>query len=357
MRRRATGKDVAERAGVSLTTVSLVVNRRKNVAIPEETRQRVLDAARDLGYRPNGLVRGLVRGRTQTIGVIVPRLDSSFHAAVVHGIQGVLRTEGWRMLLADSEHRFEDESHEVELLLQHRVDGLISVALVDDVPEETVREWVAGLANDGVSMVVVDDQIAAGIVDCVTTDDELGARLVVEHLIALGHTHIAHLGAGDAMSSARSRRAGYEAALRDAGLTVDPDLVAGTSYFATPDDVLCLAERLLGAAPRPTAVFCANDDLAAELIAVVRSRGMRVPEDLSVAGYGDTAAGHLLGITTIHQDPISMGRTSAERLFERLKSPELPPKHISLSVRLIRRGTTAPPKAKTNPTGPQRVSP
>lgn len=334
-------------AGVSLTTVSLVLNRRKNIAIPEETRERVLNAARELGYRPNGLVRGLVRGRTQTVGVIVPRLDSSFHAAVVHGIQGVLRTEGRRMLLADSEHRFADESREVELLLQHRVDGLISVALFDDVPLEELRAWALGLTNDGVAMVVVDDHSAAGIVDCVTTSDEQGARLIVEHLIALGHRRIAHLGAGDAMSSARSRRAGYEEALRGAGLEPDPRLLTGTSYFMSSEEVRAALRSLMEVSPRPTAVFCANDDLAAECIAAAREASIAVPDELSVAGYGDTAAGHLLGITTIHQDPVSMGRRSAERLLQRLNAPDLAPDHIVLPVQLVPRNTTTAPHAVT----------
>ena len=335
-------------AGVSLTTVSLVLNRRKDVAIPEETRERVLDAARKLGYRPNGLVRGLVRGRTQTIGVIVPRLDSSFHAAVVHGIQSVLRIEGRRMLLADSEHRFEDGSREVEHLLQHRVDGLISVALFDDVPLQTMLDWVQGLVRDGVAMVVVDDHSAASLVDCVTTSDEQGAQCIVDHLISLGHRRIAHLGAGDAMSSARSRRAGYEAALRSAGMEPDPRLVAGTSYFMPSSEVRESFRRLMEARPRPTAVFCANDDLAAECMAAARETGIAVPEELSIAGYGDTAAGHLLGITTIHQDPISMGRRAAERLLQRLNTPDLDPEHIVLSVKLIPRNSTTAPRAATS---------
>jgi DNA-binding LacI/PurR family transcriptional regulator len=347
MRRRATGKEVAERAGVSLTTVSFVLNGRKDVAIPEETRQRVIDAARELGYRPNRLVRGLVRGRTQTVGVIVPRLDSSFHAAVVHGIQSVLAQQGYRTLLADSEHCFKTERHEVELLLEHRVDGIVSVALPDDVPQEALLEWVANLAGDGVPVVIVDDYSASGIADCVITDDEHGARMVVTYLAGLGHRRIAHLSAGSAMSSARSRRKGYEAAIRDGRLAVDPVLVAGTSYFMTSEETRAHVSRLLGADPRPTAIFCANDDMAAECVAAAREAGLGIPDDLSVAGYGDTAAGHLLDITTVHQDPVSMGKRAAERLLERLDAPDCPPANISLPVQLVVRGSTAAPAALT----------
>lgn len=342
MRKRATGRDVAERAGVSLTTVSLVLNRRRNVAIPEETRQRVLAAARELGYRPNSLVRGLVRGRTQTIGVIVPRLDSSFHAAVVQGIQTVCAEHGYRILLAHSEHRFAEESNEVELLLQHRADGLISVALPDDVPLARLREWASGLAADGVAIVVVDDHSVSDIVDCVVTDDMLGAALMVNHLLELGHRTIAHLSAGEGMSSARDRCAGYRNALERAGIPFHPRLVAGDSYFMTPAQIRAAFADLMSHEPRPTALFAANDDIAAECMAACRDAGLRVPHDLAIAGYGDTAAGHYLDITTVQQDPVTMGRRAAERLLERLEKPELPPSRIVLPVEpVFRRSTLA----------------
>lgn len=337
-------------AGVSLTTVSLVLNRRKNVAISEETRARVLEAARVLGYRPNSLVRGLVRGRTQTVGVIVPRLDSSFHAAVVHGIQEVLRSADYRMLLADSEHRFTDEAREVDLLLRHRVDGIISVALPDDVPDEQVVQWVSDLVESGVALVVVDDDTVAHLADCVVADDFLGAGLVVDHLVDLGHQVIAHLSAGSLMSSSRTRRAGYEAALQRHGLPVEAGLVAGTSYFMTPQEIAEACATLLARTPRPTALFAANDDLAADAILAARKMGLHVPEDLSVAGYGDTMAGRLLQVTTVQQDPAAMGRRAAERLLQRLANPDIPAERIVLPVELtIRASTISPCAPKTRP--------
>jgi DNA-binding LacI/PurR family transcriptional regulator len=344
MRRRATGKDVAEKAGVSLTTVSFVLNGKADVAISDETRQRVIEAARELGYRPNSLVRGLVRGRTQTIGVIVPRLDSSFHAAVVHGIQSVCDAKGYRILLADSEHGFLHEKREVELLLQYRADGLISVALPDDAPNADVRSWVAGLVADRVALVVVDDSTVADLTDCVMADDVLGARMIVEHLIGLGHRRIAHLSAGEAMSSSRDRCAGYLAALAGSGLDADPSLIAGTSYFMSDDEIAAAFLALLARRPRPTAVFAANDDMAAACISAARARRMRIPTDLAVAGYGDTAAGRILQITTVQQDPVLMGRTAADRLFERLDRPDLPPKRIVLPVEVVPRSSTVPPR-------------
>lgn len=341
MRRRATGRDVAERAGVSLTTVSFVLNGKKSVAISEETRRRVCDAARELGYRPNRLVRGLVRGRTQTIGVIVPRLDSSFHAAIVHGIQSVCTESGYRILLADSEHGFAQEQHEVELLLQHRVDGVISVALPDDAPSAEVCDWVARVVADGVAFVVVDDHTADRVADCVVADDVLGAELVVRHLIDLGHRRIAHLSGGPVMSSAIDRRNGYLSALTSEGLDADPALIAGSSYFMTSDEIRSICQAWLGRTAAPTAVFAANDDMAAECIAAFRQCGVQVPADLSVAGYGDTAAGRVLDITTVQQNPSLMGSRAARRLFERLDNPDMPPERIVLPVQPVLRGSTA----------------
>ena len=344
MRKRPTGRDVAERAGVSLTTVSFVLNGNMQVAIPEETRERVLNAARELGYRPNRLVRGLVRGKTQTIGLIVPRLDSSFHATVVQGIQSVCRTNGYRVLLADSEHCFAQERNEIELLLEHRVDGVISFALPDDVAVDQLREWVAGLVADGVAMVVVDDHSVAGLVDCVVTDDVRGARIAVEYLIQLGHRCIAHLSAGDGMSSSRDRAQGYREALERASIPVNPDLVVGSSYFMSDHEIGKCVRKLLNHSPRPTAVLAANDDLAAACIISCRERGMRVPEELSVAGYGDTAAGRYLDITTVQQDPYAMGQQAAQRLLQRLREPDLPPELIVLPVQLAVRSSTVPPR-------------
>lgn len=340
MRRRSTGKDVAERAGVSLTTVSFVLNGRTDRAISDETRERVLGAARELGYRPNGLVRGLVRGRTQTVGVVVPRLDSSFHATIVQGIQEVCARRDHRILLADSRHELEYEQRQVDLLLEHRVDGIISVAMPDDAPAERTRSWVGRLAAEGVAFLVVDDHSFGDLVDCVVSDDLRGARLAAEHLIALGHRRIAHLSAGQAMSSSRDRRAGYLAALAAAGVAPDERLIAGGSYFLRAEELRRAAEALLALPDRPTALFAANDDLAAEAIAAARDLGLHVPGDLAVAGYGNTEVGRHLEITSIHQEPLEMGRRAALRLSTRLEERDLPPEIELLPVRLVVRASS-----------------
>jgi DNA-binding LacI/PurR family transcriptional regulator len=335
MRRRVTAKEVAKRAGVSLTTVSFVLSGQTERAISEETRERVLSTAVELGYRPNGLVRSLVRGKTLTIGVIVPRLDSSFHAAIVQGIQEVCIERDYRILLADSQHRFEREKKQVDLLLEHRVDGLISVALADDVSGSEEKDWLDKLVAEGIVMVVIDDHSCAEAVDCVVSDDFRGAQLAVNHLIQLGHRRIAHLSAGEGMSSARDRRAGYAAALQAAGIPIDTRLITGTSYFMTIAELTAAISEIFVVPERPTALFAVNDDMAAEAVIVARQFGLQVPADLAVVGYGNTEVGRHLGLTTIHQDPLEMGRRAALRLFSRLDEPDMEAECQVLPVHLI----------------------
>lgn len=335
MRRRVTGKEVAKRAGVSLTTVSFVMSGKSHHAISEKTRERVLSAAQELGYRPNGLVRSLVRGKTQTIGLIVPRLDSSFHAAIVQGIQQVCMGCDYRILLADSEHRFERVKRQVDLLLEHRVDGLILVALAEDASVQEEMDWLTRLAAEGVAIVVVDDHSCAPAVDCVVSDDFRGAKLAVEHLLQLGHRRIAHLSAGEGMSSARDRRAGYVAALQAAGIRIDEQLISGSSYFMSLSELTEAITALLDLPDRPTALFAANDDMAAEAMTVARSRGLQVPADLAVIGYGNIEMGRHLRLTTVHQDPLEMGRRAALRLFEHMHEPQPTAQRIVLPVHLI----------------------
>jgi LacI family transcriptional regulator len=330
-RRNPSSADVARQAGVSPTTVSFVINGRRDILIPEETRARVLQVARELGYRPNSLARSLARGRTQTIGVLVPSLDSSFTAHVVQGIQEACFGQGYRVLLTHSQHDPAIEAKEVDLLLEHRVDGLISVA-----SEETIgpmSRWLDGVVGEGAPCIVVDDRTYAAKVDCVVSDDEGGARRAVEHLLGLGHQRIAHLCAGTRTSTARDRHCGYCAALSSAGITVDEALVVGEA-FEMRDPARAL--RALRELPHPpTALFAANDYMAADIIEVAREQGVRVPEDMALAGYGDTRVGRYLHLTTIRQDPQRMGHTAAGRLFARLADPKLAPQEIVLPTELV----------------------
>jgi DNA-binding LacI/PurR family transcriptional regulator len=334
-RRKPIMVDVAKRAGVSQTTVSYVLSGRKDVVIPESTRERIWRAARELGYRPNSLARGLVKGKTQTIGVLIPRMDSSFHALIMDGIQEVCTTADYRVLLADSRHNGELEARQVEMLLEHRVDGIISIAVAG----ASSGSWVRMLKRENVPLVIVDEHTFEGEADCVVSDDVTGAKAAVEHLIRLGHQRIVHLSAGTDMSAARDRCAGYLAAMQEAGIQPHEGWVKGDSFFMSVERIHEIVAELLDLPEPPTALFAANDDLAAEAIEVARQRSIAVPQQLAIVGYGNTEVGRHLRLTTVHQDPRRMGQEAARRLMQRLQSPDLPVECILLPTQLVIRET------------------
>lgn len=349
MARKPSGADVARAAGVSQTTVSFVLSGRSDIAIPEATRERVRQVARKLGYRANGVARSLSRGRTQTIGVIVPRLDSSFCGQIAQGIEDACIEANFHVLLAHTMHRPEVESRQIELLLEHRVDGLIRV--VDEWTIAELPRSVEELVAEQVPCVLIDDRSRAGRVDCIVSDDVQGARLAVRHLLDLGHRRIAHVGAGDRTSTARDRAAGYREALGEAGIEVDEDLIVGRSFsmHSTAESV----KSLCALSDPPTALFCANDRLAADTIQAFEEWGLGVPEDRAVVGYADMEFAHYLRLTSVHQHSERMGRLAVERLLRRIADSELAPETVVVPTRLVvrkscgaglnRTGLLAPP--------------
>lgn len=329
--------DVARRAGFSRTTVSYVLNGRADVTIPEPTRDRIMRAAEELGYRRNGIARSLVSNRTQTLGVVVPSLQSSFHAEIVNGIQDVCSRHQYRMLLAYSLDDPESETEQVRLLLENRVEGLISVGswLIHDTAGDLVGEVLA----EDVPCVIVDDCLPDQPVDCVISDDWRGTSAAMAHLLAAGHRRIGHLSGGSDALPARTREEGYRLALREAEIPVDPDLILGGS-FNSPEAVNWM-DCLLQLPEPPTAVFAANDRLAAEAVLAIRQRGLRVPEDVTVVGYGELPLARYLELTTVDQQPRRMGEMAAERLFARIADPGLEPERIVIPTHLVVRGSSA----------------
>ncbi len=327
--------DVARAAGVSPATVSLVLNGRTNVSLATTTRQRVQEAADRLGYRPNQLARNLLRGCTGTLGLVLPSLASSFVAQVAEGFQHEAGHTDCRVLLAHTRNDPAFEAGQIELLLRHRVDGIVIVTGEATLP--TLGDRLAVLDRCRVPCVVVDDQTHAAQVDCVVSDDRHGAELAVQHLIAGGHRRIAHLCAGKTTSSARDRLAGFRNALRSAGLPCPAERIAGSSYIGARNRE-ALA-RLLKLPSRPTAIFAANDRHLAEGLPLLAELGLRVPADVALVGYANYDFSAYLGLTSVDQDPVAMGRIAMRRLVERIASPNLEPKLIQTPVKLVVRNS------------------
>ncbi|MGI5285882.1 LacI family DNA-binding transcriptional regulator [Nonomuraea polychroma] len=306
-RPRPTIRNVAERAGVSKSLVSLVL--RGSPHVSEHRRQAVLQAARELGYRPNAVARSLVEGRTHLVGALVADLHNPFYAEFLDGLQESLHGDGLRMLIGNSQWdpAFEDEA--VEAFLELRVDGLVLLGIAPT--SETLIEATAYTPT----VVVGERDIELDSVDIVVDDDQLGARLAIDHLVELGHKRIAHI-----EGPRSSRCEGYLVAMRRHSLAPYIMVEAADS---SEDGGRAAAMALLTRDPRPTAIFAANDVVALGVLSAADELGLRVPEDLSVVGYDNThlSASRHISLTSVDQPRRAMGRSAAALLSDRIGDP------------------------------------
>ncbi len=329
--RSVNSTDIARSVGLSRTTVSYVLNGRMDVAIPDATRAKVLAAASKLGYRPNGIARSLVRGKTCTVGVIVPALELSTTADTVDGIEAGCSKRSYRILLAYSHNDPDLEVQQQRLLLEHRVDGIICVVGYRSLAG--TGRWVPEAIKEHVPCVIVDSSVPGVQVDYVVGDDRSGAFTAVSHLLGLGHRRIAHLSAGVVGSPACERREGYRAAMRAAGVPIDESLIVGNTFEA--QDAAAAMASLLDLPKPPTAVFAADDLMAAAAVEVIRQHGLRVPQDLAVVGFNDVTLARYLRLTTVRLSAQDRGHLAIERLFARMKNPRLPWEGITVPTQLV----------------------
>ena len=334
---RPTIIDVAARAGVSKSLVSLVMRGANTVS--DEKRRLVLEAAEELGYRPNAVARSLVRRRTNLLGIILSDLHNPFYAEVVDGIQAEAGALDYRTIISTVDRRALSEKRALDLLLELRVDGLILASPMLEL------DAVVAAASRELPIVMVARHSDVARVDSIRNDDGTGAALVVQHLAALGHRRIAHIDGG-AGSGAPERREGYEGSMRALGLDEHVRVVAGS--YTEQGGRRGVATLLSGAGPRPTAIFVANDLAAIGALGALADHGLRVPEDVSIVGYDNTAlaAVHHIDLTTVDQPRPEMGRKAVAMVMERLSGKREVPRHLLVSPTLVVRGTTAPPSTR-----------
>ncbi|MFE1941224.1 LacI family DNA-binding transcriptional regulator [Streptomyces massasporeus] len=306
--RAPTIRDVAERAGVSKSLVSLVL--RGSDQVRPEKRDAVLRAAQELGYRPNAAARSLSEQRTRTVGVLLNDLRNPWFVDLLDGLNSLLHANGLRMLLADARLNRRTGQDPADPLLDLRVDGLVVVGTLPD-------PAALGQVAERIPVVLAGSREPAPPgVDVVAGDDERGALLVAEHLIGLGHRRIAHIAGYGAVGELRRRS--FEATMRRHGLAdevlVEPsDMTEEGGYRTTV--------RLLSRPDRPTAVFAVNDIAAIGVLSAAEELGLRVPRDLSVVGYDNTSIARLrhVWLTSVDNSSHEVGRRAAQCLLKRFE--------------------------------------
>jgi LacI family transcriptional regulator len=332
-RTRVTIREIAELAGVSIATVSRVVNGRDDVS--EETREVVQRIVREHGYTANRSARGLSAGRTGFVGVIVPMVNPPYFSSILSGAAEALDELDMRIVLCPTGHQHDREVTLLERLMHGTTDGALLI-----LPEETNDELDV-LVNHGYRFVVVDplmrlDERISGVSSANTS----GADQAMRHLLELGHRRIAAITGPQSGFATEERRRGYHAALAAEGIMPEPALEVESNFQI--EGGVTAGGQLLDLPDRPTAIFAFNDNLAIGLMQAARARGLRVPEDVSVVGFDDTELASILtpALTTVRQPLAEMGRMAVSLLTRALDNQHFEALHVELATRLIVRGST-----------------
>jgi LacI family transcriptional regulator len=326
--------DLARELNLSIATISRALSRPEDVA--PRTRQRVLAAVHRHGYTPNGTRRSLRTQQTRTIGVIVSDIRNLFFAAVVKAIEDEARANGYSVLICNADEDSAKEEAALQLLLDRKVSGVINCSTGANL------DLLRAFQKSGAVLVDLDRESGLKNVDTVVVDNRLGAELATQHLAALGHREIATIAGPQHLSNARGRLAGFEDSLRNHGIPVKKAYVQ-FGDFRQESGYRC-AQRLLSLRRPPTALFVANVEMAAGVIAFVRDKGVAIPREISVVSFDDSFWARYMDppLSVIAQPMEQMGKCTMELLLARLRRGK-PAQTLVFPPELIIRQSTAPP--------------
>ncbi|MGB7116171.1 MAG: LacI family DNA-binding transcriptional regulator [Anaerolineales bacterium] len=327
-------RDVAQVAGVSVTTVSHVINNTRPVS--DELRTRVTEAMQELGYQTNILARSLRKGETLTVGVILPDSANPFFAEVARGVEDTSFMNGYSVILCNTDSNLEKERIYTDVLVKKQVDGILFIAA------GLSTENIQSLLDREMPLVIVDRQVPEVNVDCVLTNNRQGGYLAAHHLINLGHRRIGCIVGPENIRSSLERLTGYQEAIHEAGLPFDETLIVkGDFQYESGYEA---AQRLLTIGDPPSAIFAFNDLMAVGALSYALEKGYPVPAGLSVVGFDDVRLAVYANppITTVMQPKYEIGELATQILLERMKNPETYPRQRMLETRLVVRKSTAP---------------
>ena len=307
-------KDIAKMLGVSPSTVSRALKDHPDIS--EETRNLVKTFAEKVKYRPNALALSLRKQKTNTLGLVIPEIVHHFFSSVISGMEDLAYGEGYTMMICQSNENFYREVINLQALLDHRVDGLlVSIS-------KTTREFnhLHNALDSGIPMVFFDRICDEIDTDRVITDDFEGARIATTHLIETGCQKILHLAAPRHLLIGKNRYEGYVQALKNHKIPLDENLVLKCD---TREEVMSMRQHILTLAPQIDGVFGVNDSTAIAVMQVLQENGYRIPEDISVVGFGDGPIATIASppLTTLEQKGYEMGREAVRLLIQRLENP------------------------------------
>ena len=328
--------EVAEKAGVSLGTVSRVIN--NDVHVAPETRERVSAVMREMKYVANRQARSLKGSKTNVIGMLVPDLGTGYIGEIIHGIDAELALHQLDLMLFTTHRAAIKEANYVGNLVQGMVDGLLLVL------PRNPTDYISTLTQINFPFVLIDHQGTGNPCPAVGATNWQGGYNATEYLIKLGHTRIGFITGWMDLGAATDRLEGYQSALRIHHLPEDPRLIYQGTFFQP--DGYAGASDLLDLDDPPTAIFASNDVMAMGAMDAVRSRGLRVPEDISILGFDDIPQAAMVrpALTTVRQPLEQMGRLATQMLIDQLKHPDKEINRIELPTELVVRGSTNPPK-------------
>jgi DNA-binding LacI/PurR family transcriptional regulator len=324
--------DVAEKAGVSISTVSRVINNTGRIS--KKTKKRVLEVIEQLGYQPSVVASALTGKRTRTIGLIIPDVANPFFAEIARRVEDRGRELGFNLLMCNTDNNPETEEMYLSLLKQKSVDGIIIGTTTRN--HRVLKE----LLQDQLPVALIAQDIPELTIDVVSVDDYLGGYQATSHLVSLGHKQIAIMLGNLSRTSDKYRLQAFRQVLEDNGLELDEDLVIQTDYSL--EDGKRAARELLTSPKRPTAIFACFDFLAIGIYQAAKELGLHIPDDLSVVGFDNTILASIVDppLTTIAQPIDEMGRQVMDLLVREIEGEKKTKQRVILPPELIIRQST-----------------
>jgi LacI family transcriptional regulator len=318
---KITSKDVARLAGVSRSTVSLVLNKVPNIKIASKTREKVLKAARELNYHPNVLAQSLKTNRSKIIGLLIPSITNPFFPSIAQGVEVIAVTNGYNVFLCNTFRDQVKEENYIETLISKQVDGIIVASSLHNplILQEARKRMIP--------IVTFDRRLGNDSFESVQFDNVKGGEMAVNYLLSLGHRNIGFIMTLMSTTSNSDRLTGYKLAHEKAGIAVNPNYIRNDEYQIKGDQSsiyemtigLKLASELLAECPEVTAIFAVNDSIALGALRLVKM-GIKIPEDLSVIGFDNISLAEMVtpSLTTIVQPAFEMGQQAAQLLIAKL---------------------------------------